>query len=153
MNRVTLISGYIVPSHGAIHVGYDNKESVKEDYEVLCEDQPCSLRYLASKKIRDQVPILPKFIHIHLRIFLITNIFVICTFYIFVSFKQYMYVVCKDKFFYNHFELNFWRILVKLAKLGLQILGSEHLVGFIFHKFVRNFKRICKKTLQMCVKL
>jgi hypothetical protein len=41
--------GYIVPSHGAIHVGYDNKESVKEDYEVLCEDQPCSLRYLVSR--------------------------------------------------------------------------------------------------------
>ena len=48
-------SGYVVPSHGVIHVGYDNKESVKEDYEVLCEDQPCSLRYLASKKIRDQI--------------------------------------------------------------------------------------------------
>ena len=48
-------SGYVVPSHGVIHVGYDNKESVKEEYEVLCEDQPCSLRYLASKKIRDQI--------------------------------------------------------------------------------------------------
>ena len=47
--------GYVVPSHGAIHVGYDNKESVNEDYEVLCEDQPCSLRYLCSKKIRDTI--------------------------------------------------------------------------------------------------
>jgi hypothetical protein len=27
------------------------------------------------------------------------------------------------------------------------------MVGFIFHKFVRNFTRICEKILQICVKL
>jgi hypothetical protein len=26
------------------------------------------------------------------------------------------------------------------------------LVGFVFHKFVRNFTHICKKILQICVK-
>jgi hypothetical protein len=29
----------------------------------------------------------------------------------------------------------------------------KNLVGFIFHKFVRNFTHICEKILQICVKL
>jgi hypothetical protein len=50
-----VVPGYIVPSHGVIHAGYENRDAVKEDYEVLCANTPCSLRYLAAKKIRDNV--------------------------------------------------------------------------------------------------
>ena len=38
-----------------LHTGYDNRELIREDYEVLCEDRPCSLKYLAAKKIRDRL--------------------------------------------------------------------------------------------------
>jgi trehalose-6-phosphate synthase len=29
----------------------------------------------------------------------------------------------------------------------------KNLVGFIFHRYVRNFTHICKKILQICVEL
>lgn len=50
-----VIPGYIVPTHGSIHIGYETRETIRDDYEVLCEDFPCSLKYLAAKKIRDIV--------------------------------------------------------------------------------------------------
>eukprot|EP00094_Tigriopus_californicus_P011100 TCALIF_10711-PA protein Name:"Protein of unknown function" AED:0.12 eAED:0.14 QI:0/0/0/0.33/1/1/3/0/293 len=55
VSKNVVIPGYIVPCHGMIHSGYDNREIVKDDYEVLCHNQPCSLKYLAAKKIRDIV--------------------------------------------------------------------------------------------------
>lgn len=54
-NGKVVVPGYVVPSHGVIHTGYDLWETVLQEYEVLCEDQPCSLRYLASKAIRDLI--------------------------------------------------------------------------------------------------
>ena len=38
---------------GVLHTGYDNREVIREEYEVLCEDRPCSLKYLVAKKLRD----------------------------------------------------------------------------------------------------
>lgn len=55
VSKNVVIPGYIVPCHGMIHSGYDNREIVKDDYEVLCHNQPCSLKYLSAKKIRDIV--------------------------------------------------------------------------------------------------
>lgn len=40
---------------GVLHSGYDNRETIRSEYEVLCEDKPCSLKYLVSKKIRDRL--------------------------------------------------------------------------------------------------
>ena len=36
-----------------MHCGYDNRETIRNEYEVLCEDRPCALKYLVAKKIRD----------------------------------------------------------------------------------------------------
>ena len=38
-----------------MHSGYDNREIICEEYEVLCEDRPCTLKYLVAKKIRDRL--------------------------------------------------------------------------------------------------
>ena len=38
-----------------LHSGYDNREIICEEYEVLCEDRPCTLKYLVAKKIRDRL--------------------------------------------------------------------------------------------------
>ena len=40
---------------GVLHSGYDNRETIRSEYEVLCEDKPCSLKYLVAKKIRDRL--------------------------------------------------------------------------------------------------
>ena len=40
---------------GVLHSGYDNRETIHEEYEVLCEGRPCSLKYLVAKKIRDRL--------------------------------------------------------------------------------------------------
>lgn len=29
ISKEVVVPGYIVPSHGAIHIGYDNKETIK----------------------------------------------------------------------------------------------------------------------------
>ena len=49
--KSVIVPGRIVPNHGVLHCGYDNRETVKENYEVLCKNSPCTLRYV------EQLPI------------------------------------------------------------------------------------------------
>ena len=46
---------YYFQCAGVLHTGYDNREVIREEYEVLCEDRPCSLKYLVAKSVRDRL--------------------------------------------------------------------------------------------------
>ena len=55
INMPLLLNSSFLNFTGVLHTGYDNRETVREEYEVLCEDRPCTLKYLVAKKIRDRL--------------------------------------------------------------------------------------------------
>ncbi len=55
ISEMQVVPGYVEPSHGLLHVGYDNTEILREEYEVLCKNEPSSLGYLAGKAVRETI--------------------------------------------------------------------------------------------------
>ena len=51
----TTVPGHVVPKHGGLHCNYDSRDSLQEDYDVLCKNTPCSLTYLAGRVVRKLV--------------------------------------------------------------------------------------------------